>query len=79
VNVPIAILGAEIDDYSPPALLKRFEAILIAKPEVDSHVEIFPNVKHGWTLRYNVNDEAAVNSAEEAHRKMLEWFSKYVN
>ncbi|XP_024024561.1 endo-1,3;1,4-beta-D-glucanase [Morus notabilis] len=79
VNVPIAILGAEIDDYSPPALLKQFEAILIAKPEVDSHVEIFPNVKHGWTLRYNVNDEAAVNSAEEAHRKMLEWFSKYVN
>ncbi|GMN45416.1 hypothetical protein TIFTF001_014616 [Ficus carica] len=78
VNVPIAILGAEVDKYSPPALLKEFEEILTVKPEIDSHVEVFPNVGHGWTVRYDVNDEAAVNSAEEAHKKMLEWFFKYV-
>lgn len=34
VKVPIAILGAEIDQLSPPALLKQFEEILAAKPEV---------------------------------------------
>ncbi|PON81446.1 Dienelactone hydrolase [Trema orientale] len=79
VNVPIEILGAEYDDLAPPALLKQYQEILAARAhEVDSYVEIFPNVAHGWTLRYNLDDEAAVNSANEAHKKMLEWFFKYL-
>ena len=41
-------------------------------------MEIFPKVVHGWTLRYEVDDEAAKNSAEAAHTKILDWFSKYV-
>ncbi|KAF3529605.1 hypothetical protein DY000_02042614 [Brassica cretica] len=32
-KVPIAILGAEIDQLSPPAILKQFEEILASKPE----------------------------------------------
>ncbi|KAF3605488.1 hypothetical protein DY000_02045790 [Brassica cretica] len=32
-KVSIAILGAEIDRLSPPALLKQFEEILASKPE----------------------------------------------
>ncbi|PON81444.1 Dienelactone hydrolase [Trema orientale] len=79
VNVPIEILGAELDDFTPPAIVKQFQEILAARVhEVDSYVEIFPNVAHGWTLRYNVDDEAAANSASKAHKKMLEWFSKYL-
>ncbi|GMN45415.1 hypothetical protein TIFTF001_014617 [Ficus carica] len=78
VKVPIAILSAEIDQLTPPALAKQFEEILDAQSEVDSYVEIFPEVVHGWTLRYDAGDEAAANSAEEAHKKMLDWFSKYV-
>jgi len=34
VNVPIAILGAEHDSLSPPKLLKQFEEVLKAKPQV---------------------------------------------
>ncbi|XP_016436733.1 endo-1,3;1,4-beta-D-glucanase-like isoform X3 [Nicotiana tabacum] len=78
VKAPIAILAAEIDRISPPELIKQFEEILSSKPEVDSFVKIFPSVKHGWTVRYNVEDQEAVQSAEEAHRHMLDWFTKYV-
>ncbi|PON59777.1 Dienelactone hydrolase [Trema orientale] len=79
VIVPIEILGAGIDDITPPAILKEYEEILATNVhEVDSYVEIFPNVAHGWTLRYNVDDEVAANSANEAHNKMLEWFAKYL-
>ncbi|KAF5752313.1 putative endo-1 3-1 4-beta-d-glucanase [Tripterygium wilfordii] len=39
VEVPIAILGAEHDHLSPPALLKQFEEVLVAKKEVGN---IFP-------------------------------------
>ncbi|KAB1214180.1 hypothetical protein CJ030_MR5G027205 [Morella rubra] len=78
VKVPIAVLGAEIDKISPPEVLKQFEEVLAAKPEVDGYVKIFPKVAHGWTVRYRDEDEAAVKSAEEAHQNLLEWFVKYV-
>ncbi|KAI3975737.1 hypothetical protein MKX01_023163 [Papaver californicum] len=78
IKVPISILGAEIDKMSPPELLKQFEEVLSTKTEVDSFVKIFPGVSHGWTVRYNNEDEAAVKPAEEAHKDMLQWFTKYV-
>ncbi|KAI9196697.1 hypothetical protein LWI28_026189 [Acer negundo] len=78
VEVPIAVLGAEIDHMSPPSLLKQFEEVITANSEVDGYVKIFPKVEHGWTVRYDVGDEAAVKPAEEAHQNMLEWFAKYV-
>lgn len=78
VKAPIAILGAEIDQLSPPELVKQFEEILSSKPEVDCFVKIYPGVSHGWTVRYNVEDEKAVQSAEEAHQDMLDWFTKHV-
>ncbi|CAN7111646.1 unnamed protein product [Brassica rapa subsp. narinosa] len=78
VKVPIAILGAEDDFLTPPALVKQFEEILASKPEVSSYVKIFPNVSHGWTTRYDINDPEAVKAAEEAHKEMLDWFGTYV-
>ncbi|CAK9318594.1 unnamed protein product [Citrullus colocynthis] len=48
-GAPTSILGAEIDQISPPELLKQFEEVLSTKPEVDGFVKIFPKVSHGWT------------------------------
>ncbi|MCL7028669.1 hypothetical protein MKW94_004440 [Papaver nudicaule] len=78
IKVPISILGAEVDQMSPPEVLKEFEEVLSTKPEVDSFVKIFNGVRHGWTVRYNIKNEEAVKRAEEAHNDMLEWFFKYV-
>ncbi|CAH9051639.1 unnamed protein product [Cuscuta epithymum] len=78
VKMPIAILGAENDSMSPPELIKQFGEILSSKSEVDSFVKIFPGVAHGWTVRYNAEDEKAVQSAEEARQDMLNWFTKYI-
>ncbi|XAR54622.1 hypothetical protein NMG60_11029843 [Bertholletia excelsa] len=78
VKIPTAILGAEIDNASPPEQLKHFGKILSAKSEFDSYVKIFPGVSHGWSVRYNLDDEQAVKSAEEAHADMLNWFTRHV-
>ncbi|KAL6293322.1 hypothetical protein ACE6H2_001464 [Prunus campanulata] len=78
VKIPISILGAEIDQMSPPEVVKQFEEALTAKSEIKCHVKIFPKVAHGWTVRYNVEDEAAVKAAEEAHQDLLEWFLNHV-
>ncbi|KAH7573709.1 hypothetical protein JRO89_XS03G0196200 [Xanthoceras sorbifolium] len=78
VKVPIAILGAEIDEIAPAEQLKDFGAMLTAKPEFDSYVKIYPGVAHGWTVKYKDEDEFAVKSAVEAHEDMLNWFTKYV-
>lgn len=72
----IAILGAEIDHISPPALIKQFEEVMSAKTGVDRFVKIFPGVAHGWSVRYKLEDEQAVKAAEEAHQDMLAWFVK---
>ena len=44
VQVPIAILGAEVDQYCPPEVLKQFDEALSAKSEVNifkAHNEYF--------------------------------------
>ncbi|OIW00054.1 hypothetical protein TanjilG_26391 [Lupinus angustifolius] len=78
VDIPTAILGAEIDNISPPVLIKQFEEVLAAKSEVESYVKIFPKVAHGWTVRYNTEDAEAVKAAEEAHQILLDWFAKHL-
>jgi len=78
VKCPLSILGAEIDNASPPEQMKHFGEILSAKPGVDNFVKIFPGVNHGWSVRYSDDDESAVKSAEESHEDMLNWFTKYV-
>lgn len=78
VMTPIAVLGAEMDHLSPPELLKQFEKVLSSRPEINGYVKIFPGVAHGWTVRYKVEDENAMKSAEEAHKNMLDWFTEYV-
>ncbi|WJX27067.1 carboxymethylenebutenolidase [Trifolium repens] len=77
VKVPIALLGAEVDTFFPLEKLKQAEELLYAKPELESFVKLYPGVTHGWTVRYNAEDEVAVKSAEEAHHDMLNWFIKY--
>ncbi|KAJ1427228.1 Dienelactone hydrolase [Sesbania bispinosa] len=78
VDIPISILGAEIDNASPPELVKQFEQVLTAKSEVDSFVKIFPKVSHGWSMRYDPEDAETVKAAEEAHQDLLNWFAKHL-
>ncbi|KAF7813743.1 endo-1,3-1,4-beta-D-glucanase [Senna tora] len=78
VEVPIAILGGELDTVCPAERVKHYEQALAAKPEVDSFVKLFPGVAHGWTVRYDEDDPVAVKAAEEAHQDMLTWFDKYL-
>ncbi|KAL5541696.1 hypothetical protein UlMin_009406, partial [Ulmus minor] len=76
VKVPFAILGAALDGQYPPKVLKQYEEVLKANTKIDSFVKVFPNVKHGWTLKYNDTDAVAVKAANEAHRDLVKWFSK---
>ncbi|PKI78530.1 hypothetical protein CRG98_001088 [Punica granatum] len=78
VKIPTAILGAENDHIVPPEELEKLGEILSAKSELESYVKIFPGVSHGWSVRYKLEDESAVRSAEEAHLDMLDWFQKHV-
>lgn len=78
IKIPTALLGAEFDEYCPAETLVHLGKILAAKPEVESYTKIFPGVKHGWTVRYNSDDEFAVKSAEESHADMLSWLNKYI-
>ncbi|KAK3440895.1 hypothetical protein EUGRSUZ_B01153 [Eucalyptus grandis] len=75
IKVPIAVLGAEIDETAPPELLKQFEEALATKSELDRFMKVFPKTAHEWTVRYKDEDKAA---AKESHLDMKQWFVKYV-
>ncbi|KAM0902371.1 hypothetical protein ACQ4PT_019398 [Festuca glaucescens] len=76
VKFPIAVLGAETDMMSPPELVKQFEKVLSSSTGIDHLIKIFPEVSHGWTVRYDSEDAAAVERAEEALADMTDWFNK---
>ncbi|KAF7837223.1 endo-1,3-1,4-beta-D-glucanase-like [Senna tora] len=79
VKVPIAILGAEIDNSSSPEQLKQFGEMLSLKAEkFESFVKIYDGVATGWTVWYKDEDESSVKRAEEAHQEMLKWFKKHI-
>ncbi|PNX77716.1 endo-1,3-1,4-beta-D-glucanase-like protein, partial [Trifolium pratense] len=78
ISIPIAVLGAEIDKYCPPELLKQFEQILTAELGDECYVKLFPEVLHGWTIRYNIEDAMAAKAADKSHRILLEWFAKHI-
>lgn len=42
-------------------------------------VKVFPGGEHGFTTRYDLEDEAAHHRACEAHDELLLWFGKYLS
>ncbi|KAG0560176.1 hypothetical protein M758_10G155600 [Ceratodon purpureus] len=72
VVVPIAVLAAPTDG------VEQYEELLASRTEVKSFVKVFSDVRHGWTVRYEENDENDVEKANEAHKLMLDWFAKYL-
>ncbi|KAL3641941.1 hypothetical protein CASFOL_012756 [Castilleja foliolosa] len=82
VKVPISFLGGQNDTGSrtaSPTALRQYVAIMKAKrPKVDTYIKIFEGARHGWTTRYNDTDAPAVQRAAKAHKKMLNWFNKYL-
>ncbi|CAM6089209.1 unnamed protein product [Calypogeia fissa] len=81
VKVPLAILGASIDNITPPATAEEYGEILKASPEVGDKykVRVFPEVTHGFTTRYDLEDDVAHGKACEAHDELLAWFAKYLS
>ncbi|KAK6265901.1 hypothetical protein QUC31_016738 [Theobroma cacao] len=74
----MVVVNLASSDDIQAAVVLRPGGITEKKSRFDSFVKIFPGVAHGWTVRYNVEDESAVKSAKEAHDDMLNWFIKYV-
>jgi len=46
--------------------------------QIDCFVKIFPQVSHGWSVRYRNDDAIAVKAAEEAHQDLLNWFARHL-
>lgn len=46
--------------------------------QVEYLVKVFPGVAHGWTVRYDENDEKSSKPASESHADTIDWFKKYL-
>ncbi|KAH7302614.1 hypothetical protein KP509_23G079600 [Ceratopteris richardii] len=79
VKIPIAILAAETDNITPPAMAAQFQEILGSKKDVKSFVKIYPGTFHGWVNRYDPSNPVQLGKAEEAHKKIFEWLQTYLH
>ncbi len=59
---------------------KLFEIMQCFFPfvQIDTFLKVFPNVKHGWTVKYDMDNHEEVAEAEAAHQMMFSWFDKYL-
>lgn len=75
VKVPIAVLGAEIDKATPPDLVREFKRSRDADPELGptSVFKVYPNTSHGYAVKYDPSDAAAVKVANDSYDDMLEF------
>eukprot|EP00246_Nothoceros_aenigmaticus_P016074 TRINITY_DN704_c0_g1_i1.p1 TRINITY_DN704_c0_g1~~TRINITY_DN704_c0_g1_i1.p1 ORF type:complete len:236 (-),score=45.09 TRINITY_DN704_c0_g1_i1:367-1074(-) len=72
LKVPAAVLPAESDG------IEKFEEEIDArKKDLDIYVKVYKQA-HGWSVRYNVDNESEVKAAEEAQAIMFDWYSKYL-
>ncbi len=46
--------------------------------QIDTFLKVFPKVKHGWTVKYNMDNHEEVAEAEAAHQMMFSWFDNYL-
>jgi dienelactone hydrolase len=76
VNTPLAVLSAEHDKLTTVSDVKEWDGILSSKGNYFS--KIYPGVDHGWTVRYDENDEQAVKIAYEAQADCISWFKKHL-
>ncbi|KAG6557954.1 hypothetical protein Mapa_000133 [Marchantia paleacea] len=76
VRAHLAILAAEFDTSTPVETIKKYEAVLDSRPEVQSFVKIYQGTQHGWTVARPA-DEAARRAADEAHDDMLQWYKRH--
>ncbi|KAL3695842.1 hypothetical protein R1sor_009918 [Riccia sorocarpa] len=78
VKVPLAIHAARIDNVTTPEMAEEYGEILSKSPENEvrtkSYVRIFDGADHGWTTRYDENDEPARKRAEKAHADIIAFF-----
>ncbi|CAM6075753.1 unnamed protein product [Sphagnum tenellum] len=72
VKAHIAVLAAPSDGVDKHA------DILSAHTQIDTFLKVFPNVKHGWTVKYDMDNHEEVAEAEAAHQMMFSWFDKYL-
>ncbi|PWA64578.1 alpha/beta-Hydrolases superfamily protein [Artemisia annua] len=59
-----------------PFIVSRFMLVWFMGMQIEHFVKIYPGVSHGWTIRYEDDDEAAKKCASEAQQDLVDWFDK---
>jgi len=79
VTKPTAILAGEIDTmFDAKAATQVKELFQEKAPSVPTHVEIFPEMVHGWSNRGDMTNQKTKEGKEKAHEVSLHWFEKYL-
>jgi dienelactone hydrolase len=78
VTIPYSVSIGDVDFAMPMKDVERMEQILGAASNVDSEVVVIPGAKHGFAVRANPEDKAAMSMADQAFEQATNWFKKHL-
>lgn len=79
IKLPYSVVIGDIDFAMSLQKVREMEDILSKKTGVDSEVTVIPNAKHGFAVRGNPNNQAAIDMADQAEDLAVKWIDKYLN
>ncbi|KAL1919893.1 uncharacterized protein VTP21DRAFT_1825 [Calcarisporiella thermophila] len=74
---PVLYLCAEVDELFTDEL-RAFAEEEMKRRQVPSRFVLYPGTVHGFTLRYEPDDQEAAKKAQDAHEQALKFFDEHL-
>ncbi|KEF62894.1 uncharacterized protein A1O9_00868 [Exophiala aquamarina CBS 119918] len=78
ITLPYSVAVGDEDFALGPKLIQQLQDVLKSKKDVDSEVVVLRGAKHGFAVRADPADEAAMQASRDAEDQMAQWFERFL-
>ncbi|KAL5345111.1 hypothetical protein ACLOAV_010066 [Pseudogymnoascus australis] len=78
VGKPLAVAVGDVDMVIGIEEVRRIEALLGERKDVETEVRVYEGAKHGFAVRADPKDEGQTRSAVESQKQSLDWFGRFL-
>jgi len=78
IKLPYSVSVGDVDFALPKQEVDKMIAALDDLKDVPTEVVVIPDAKHGFAVRFDPSNKAALAMADKAENQMVAWFAKYL-
>ncbi|KAH7376897.1 Alpha/Beta hydrolase protein [Plectosphaerella cucumerina] len=79
IKLPYSMIVGDVDFALSLNDAKQSAEILEKNADVPSEIVIIPGAKHGFAVRYDPDNKAEIEMADQAEDQMVRWFAHHLN